>query len=162
MEGIEARRSILSKSCSKPDSRHSLCVTFCDTSMCGHYWTDAGYEPIRVHKARSQVEDIYNLRCTLRGRKLSQSGRHGAEEEESTQRAMKKLACIAADEVSLYGQEGVAYVSADPLAWWKTPAAEFPGLARIRLDVLAIPATTANVEGLFSQAKLILTDGRSV
>jgi hAT family C-terminal dimerisation region len=30
------------------------------------------------------------------------------------------------------------------------------------LDMLAIPATTANVKRFFSQAKLILTDGRSV
>jgi hAT family C-terminal dimerisation region len=30
------------------------------------------------------------------------------------------------------------------------------------LDLLAIPASTANVERVFSQAKLIVTDARSV
>ena len=41
-------------------------------------------------------------------------------------------------------------------------ATEFTCLARMSLDLLAIPATTAQVERVFSQAKLILTDGRSV
>jgi hAT family C-terminal dimerisation region len=90
------------------------------------------------------------------------SGRNGAEDEDSIQRAMNKRACIATDEVTLYAQGAVAHVSSDPLLWWKTHAAEFPGLARMSLDMLAIPATTANVERDFSQAKLILTDGRSV
>jgi hAT family C-terminal dimerisation region len=46
--------------------------------------------------------------------------------------------------------------------WRKTHASEFPGLSRMSLDKLAIPATSANVERIFSQAKLILPDGRSV
>ena len=45
---------------------------------------------------------------------------------------------------------------------WNMYATEFPGLARMSLDLTAIPATTAQVERVFSQAKLILTDGRSV
>jgi hAT family C-terminal dimerisation region len=130
--------------------------------MRGYYWTDAGYEPIWIHKARCQVEDVYNSRYALHGRKIILSGRNGAEEEASIQRAMKKRACVATDEVTLYAQGVVAHVSSDPLAWWKTHAAEFPGLARMSLDMLTIPASTANVERVFSQAKLIVTDARSV
>jgi hypothetical protein len=46
--------------------------------------------------------------------------------------------------------------------WWKRHATEFPGHSRMSLDMLAILETTANVERIFSQAKLMLTDGRSV
>jgi hypothetical protein len=162
LEGIEASRDLLSKYYSKTDSRLYSCVTFCDPRMRGYYWMDAGYEPIWIHKARCQVEDVYNSRYALHGRKIILSGRNGAEDEDSIQRAMKKRACVATDEVTLYAQGAVAHVSSDPLVWWKTHAAEFPGLARMSLDMLTIPATTANVERVFSQAKLILTDGRSV
>ena len=41
-------------------------------------------------------------------------------------------------------------------------ATEFPGLERMSFDLMAIPATTAQVERVFLQAKLILTDGRIV
>jgi hypothetical protein len=65
------------------------------------------------------------------------------------------------DELTIYREGIVAHISVDPLMWWKTHATEFPGLSRMSLDMLAIP-TKANVERIFSQAKLILTDGRSV
>jgi hypothetical protein len=39
---------------------------------------------------------------------------------------------------------------------------EFPGLARMSIDLLAISATTAQVERVLLQAKLVLTDGSSV
>jgi hypothetical protein len=58
LEGIEASRNLLSKYYSKTDSRLYSCVTFCDPIMRGYYRTDAGYEPIWIHKARCQVEDV--------------------------------------------------------------------------------------------------------
>jgi hypothetical protein len=51
LEGIEASRNLLSKYYSKTDSRLYSCVTFSDPRMRGYYWTDAGYEPIWIHKA---------------------------------------------------------------------------------------------------------------
>jgi predicted membrane protein len=45
---------------------------------------------------------------------------------------------------------------------WKTHATEFTGLLRMNIDMPAIHATTANVELIFLEAKLILTYGRSV
>ena len=41
-------------------------------------------------------------------------------------------------------------------------ATEFIGLVWMILDLLDIPATTAQMESVTFQAKLILTDGRSV
>ena len=46
--------------------------------------------------------------------------------------------------------------------WWNMHATEFTGLARMSLDLLAIPATTAQVERVFSQAKSISTDRKIV
>jgi hypothetical protein len=66
------------------------------------------------------------------------------------------------NEFSLYEDGYPAPTGSDPIAWWKLHETEFLGIARMSLDMLAIPATTANVERFFSKAKLILTEGRSL
>jgi hypothetical protein len=52
--------------------------------------------------------------------------------------------------MSLYEDVYPAPGAADPLAWWKLHDAEFPGTYRMSLDVLSIPATTSEVEMIFS------------
>jgi hypothetical protein len=66
------------------------------------------------------------------------------------------------NELSLYEDGYPASNGADPLAWCKLHETEFSGLARMSLHMIAIPATTENVERVFSKAKLILTDGHSL
>jgi hypothetical protein len=162
-DGIEASRKLLSKYYSKTDSRLYSCITFCDPRMRAYYWSDANYGTKWIKKAQSQVEEVYNSRYALHGRTVQLlCGHEDTEQEDSIQRAMRKRARISSDELTIYREGIVAHISADPLMWWKTHATEFPGLSRMSLDMLAIPATTANVERIFSQAKLILTDGRSV
>ena len=106
--------------------------------------------------------EVYDTRYALHSRAKPQSVNKVAGSEDSVQRAMKKQACIASDELSLYQQGGPAPSNFEPLMWWNMHATDFPGLARISLDILAIPVTTAHVERVFSQEKLILQDGRSV
>jgi hypothetical protein len=64
-------------------------------------------------------------------------------------------------EFTLYNLEQVIHQNADPLAWWKTKKAMYPLLATLARRVLAVPATSANAERLFSKAGLTLTDKRN-
>jgi hypothetical protein len=162
LAAIAICKQVLSKYYSKTDSRLYACVTYCDPRMREWYWTEAGYEDEWIARAREQVREVYNTRYALHGRAISQSAGTVSGSEDSVQRAMKKRAIFASDELSLYQQGGPAPSNFDPLTWWSMHSAEFPGLARMSLDLLAIPATTAQVERVFSQTKLILTDGRSV
>ena len=47
------------------------------------------------------------------------------------------------------------------LSWWKRHQSIYPTLARMARDYLAIPATSASSERLFSSGKLLITDNRN-
>jgi len=49
----------------------------------------------------------------------------------------------------------------DPLAWWRQNSRNFPILSRLARKFLAIPATSASSERLFSTAGNILTSKRN-
>jgi len=49
----------------------------------------------------------------------------------------------------------------NPLLWWKIHATEFPTIALMARDYLAIPATSVSVEHVFSKSRHICTDLRS-
>jgi hAT family C-terminal dimerisation region/BED zinc finger len=158
---LDAAKTLLSKYYSKTDSRLYSCVTFCDPRLRGYYWMDAQYESHWIERAKSQVRDVYSAKYALHGHGVSQAPREDHATGSSIQRAMRKRARENVDELSLYEDGFPAAGTVDPLAWWKLHEAEFPGICRMSLDMLAIPATTAQVERIFSLAKLILTDGRS-
>ena len=48
-----------------------------------------------------------------------------------------------------------------PLSWWKENCNRFPMVAALARQMLAIPATSAQSERLFSKAGQIVTDRRS-
>jgi hypothetical protein len=48
----------------------------------------------------------------------------------------------------------------DPLMWWKQHPQEFPDLARMGRQYLAVPATSASPESFFSCVGLVQTDLR--
>ncbi|OAJ41345.1 hypothetical protein BDEG_24966 [Batrachochytrium dendrobatidis JEL423] len=49
----------------------------------------------------------------------------------------------------------------DPLEWWKHHGLDFPLLAKMARDYLAIPATSASSEHAFSKARHLITDSRT-
>jgi hypothetical protein len=155
LAAISISKNILSKYYSKTDSRIYACVTYCDPRMREWYLMEAGFEDEWIARAREQVREIYDTRYALHSRAISRSFNTVVGSDDSVQRPMKKRACIASEELSLYQQGGPAHSIFEPLMWWSMHATEFPGQARMSLDLLAIPATTA-------QAKLILTEAGSV
>ena len=48
----------------------------------------------------------------------------------------------------------------DPLMWWKQHQQEFPDLAQMSRQYLAVPATSASPERFFSRVGLVQTDLR--
>jgi hypothetical protein len=48
----------------------------------------------------------------------------------------------------------------DPLEWWRQHQTSLPKLARMAFDILSIPATSCEVERVFSQSKLTISTQR--
>jgi hypothetical protein len=69
-----------------------------------------------------------------------------------------KRAYSARDEMALYKvKSGHLPLTDDVLVWWAANAAEYPLLSRLARRYLALPATSASSERVFSHAKLIIT-----
>ena len=64
-------------------------------------------------------------------------------------------------EVRLYKREQQIAATANPLAWWKRRAGAHPLLAVVARKWLAVPASSAASERLFSKAGLTVTDKRT-
>ena len=66
----------------------------------------------------------------------------------------------AASEIARYLQFPTIYRDDDPLQWWKFHENDFPLLSQYARRYLAIPASSAPTERLFSKAGQILTAKR--
>ncbi len=49
----------------------------------------------------------------------------------------------------------------DPLVWWRHHAAQFPNISKLAKKYLAIPASTASSERVFSVVKYLITKKRN-
>jgi hypothetical protein len=67
------------------------------------------------------------------------------------------------DEYARYCVSGPIFENVDARTWWleKTQQINYPNLSKMALDILSIPAMSADPERLFSSAKLVLTDLRN-
>ena len=64
-------------------------------------------------------------------------------------------------ELSLYLQEVRLDAKSDPLEWWKLHEITFPMLSKVAKKFLAVPATSAASERLFSRSGKIVTPTRA-
>jgi hypothetical protein len=65
------------------------------------------------------------------------------------------------DELDRYISEKPANRDMDVLSWWNAHQTQFPRLASMARDYLAIPATSVPSERLFSAGKNMIQDNRS-
>lgn len=63
------------------------------------------------------------------------------------------------DELSEYFSMSLLPVE-DPLEWWRQHQTSLPKLAKMAFDILSIPATSCEVERVFSQSKLTISTQR--
>jgi len=64
------------------------------------------------------------------------------------------------NEISLYKTKSKASFKTDPLHWWALHEEEFPILSNFAKSYLAIPASQASSERMFSAAKDVISDKR--
>lgn len=64
-------------------------------------------------------------------------------------------------EYEQFSREAHLLYSDDPLAWWRKKADTYPNLARVARRILAIPATSASSERLFSAAGITIANDRA-
>lgn len=66
------------------------------------------------------------------------------------------------DEYARYCNSDITY-DVEPLAWWmeKTQQTSYPNLSKMALDILSIPAMSAEPERVFSEAKQTITDNKN-
>ena len=70
---------------------------------------------------------------------------------------------LITDEYERYCQAERAYGFTSALSWWleETQQKNYPNLSKMAIDILSIPAMSAEPERLFSGAKLTVTDRRN-
>jgi len=72
----------------------------------------------------------------------------------------KRVAKVMKDELEEFLSLRCIDVS-DPRQWWVQHQADYPALSKMALEILAIPAMSAEVERVFSSASLTVTDRRN-
>lgn len=93
--------------------------------------------------------------------------KHPNEYEEYLRKAKEEVLAklnpqLTTDEYVQYCKEEVEWAD-DAIAWWQQPLQQhkYPNLSRMALNILSIPAMSADVERLFSSAGLTLSDRRN-
>ena len=68
---------------------------------------------------------------------------------------------VNGDEYDLYCGDKLDSRATDIIGWWVSMSETYPRLARMALDMLCIPAMSAECERVFSSSKLMVTDRRN-
>ena len=79
----------------------------------------------------------------------------------SQHKKIKNPELTTGDSYLSYINHGTEGEGDDPLEFWNSRIGSEPDLAHFALDMLAIPATSAECERIFSSAKLLLTPSRN-
>ncbi len=72
----------------------------------------------------------------------------------------KKRKVLSSVELEEYLNQSTVSMNVKPLDWWKANEEQFPNLAKMARDYLAIPGTSASSERLFSSGRQLITDFR--
>lgn len=83
------------------------------------------------------------------------------EENSVTARLFKRRHLVQQDELQAYLSIPLAPAETAPLEWWKNYEQQYPRLACMARDYLAIPATSVSSEQCFSSSKNLITDNRN-
>ncbi|EPS92667.1 hypothetical protein FOMPIDRAFT_1104140, partial [Fomitopsis schrenkii] len=77
------------------------------------------------------------------------------------------LAALAPPKPTKHANELDSYLAADivpctdPVAWWHENRLRYPSLSRMAISYLTIPATSVDVERIFSRGRLLLPHVRN-
>src|SRR5262249_47909123 len=122
-----------------------------DPRLKADYYEENGWTPGMITHAKSVLlrsAEAYGMAVPQFDQvDIADSSEH---ESDWKFRGLKRRRLEKENEVERYLAEAVADSGVDVLEWWKHHSDEYPCLARIARDYLAIPATNAPAERVFS------------
>lgn len=125
------------------------------------YYEENGLEPDEISNVRGalvRVVEEYEA-ASPQSDRAGDPARLGRIEER-TFRGLKRRRIQKESEVERYLTAPTADKEEDVLKWWSRHSDIYPNLARVARDYLAIPATSAPVERVFSGGADLVTDKR--
>ncbi|CAB5382552.1 unnamed protein product [Rhizophagus irregularis] len=134
-----------------------IIATAMDPRLKLQYYDDNDWEAEYILEAKKIVTDIWN-NFYKNNIDISQSSDNL--EDDLLSHIFKKRKTERDDELKSYFREPTISKSTDVLAWWKVQEANYPNLSKMALDYLAIPATSAPVERIFSSGTDLVTQKR--
>jgi hypothetical protein len=144
------------------------------------YFKDCGWLPSWITAAENKVQNLWNTQYKIldlpasseRSAAIeeSQGSDENAQKTENSFLEWQKLKFTTPR--TLLQDEYQQYIAApviqplsgfDPLQWWQeaTQRSNYPRLSKMALDLLSIPAMSAEVERLFSSANITISDRRN-
>lgn len=129
-------------------------------------WTSVN--PAWIPEYKAKVETFWKDYYQPKDADISSSSSQESQEELSNNLFVAHLQSKRAvrptqDEYMRYISTPVVEERVQPLDWWleKAQLQRYPHLSKMAIDLLSIPSSSANVERLFSSAKLTTTDRRN-
>jgi len=132
------------------------------------YFEDAGWEDDWIATAEKLVRDRFeSAYCADRPQSTDKTPVPITKIAIDSTNIFDNLPALAAPKPSDLRGELERYLSADPeyapdvLAWWHERRSTYPRLSRMAMDYLSIPATSVDVERVFSKGRILLSHVRS-
>ncbi|CAJ0883449.1 9889_t:CDS:10, partial [Entrophospora sp. SA101] len=127
-----------------------------------NYYRDNNWEANFINNAHQVIKDIYQSGYAPNLTVFSNPENNDIEEEEDLTAHIYKHQQIVRDddELDAYLKSPNAPPKTDVLTWWKNHESEYPHLALMARDYLAIPATSVPVERIFSGGTDLVTATR--
>lgn len=133
-----------------------------DPRLKTNYYRANKWKPQEIAQAKDalvRAVEAYGTEEEPRSNQADAMSRLGPMDQEIFQ-DLKRRRVEEESEVECYLAERTASVDENVLEWWKHNAREYPCLARIARDYLAIPATSVPAERVFSGGADLITDKR--
>ncbi|RDB18255.1 putative AC transposase [Hypsizygus marmoreus] len=131
-----------------------------------NYFKRAGWEPEWIDTARGIIQDEFarayaDIEVEIGEQvSLKLSTSHSTNIFDNLPLLSPPVASELHNELHVYLGTNIEVVE-DPLQWWHSKHSTFPCLSRMAMDYLSIPATSVNVECVFSKGRLVLSHIRN-
>ena len=113
----------------------------------------------RAHAEIDELPDVSPQSVVAVGEKRGRESHHNF--SNTTAAAVEDISLEISSELAVYKAEPAVSVQ-NPLVWWHSKVTVYPHMSRLARKILAIPATSASSERLFSVASLTVCNSRAL
>jgi hypothetical protein len=164
VEAARAAWNKLSTYYSKSEAAVYAVATVIDPSLKLDYHRRSEWEDEYIEAAREHLESIFSAYWVPAAQSLPADNPEDPVGDFNWRqfigRTIKRPRIAEKDELGAYLASPPAEFDADALQWWKANARSYPRLAEVARDYLAIPASGAAVERVFSGGTDLVADKR--